>query len=474
MKRIIVCLAIILFLPVLAVAFQVELVAPVTDCYTGESLVIEIQVFPASPAQTTLFIENIPQALSLVSSQKEKRSKKDPSFFLEDRVESVVFIQEWLAETPGTYSLGPFVVTYKGVEEVLAPLEIRAHVRDTAGNGEIRWVLVASEPVRIGSEVSLRLEARYIYELISLDCPAPKNALLKNLSPTLPKTVDSVGAWEGIAAFLWTPLFSGEQVFPFARLEYRSRDGTTATAGTRRSTSTVLPAIHLESDTSVSALIVEAFSESALPVFDNETPILVVPAPDSLRESTAVQVASVVSSWDAGSYAESLAALRHLEHTAFFPKKYRSIRKDAESALGFAGTMPVPSLPRIQLVFIALAASVILLLIVLPFRKRSATCTTIFKVLVACVTVCFFICFVVCFTLFTYALKPAAVCKSGPLRQIPEQTAAVISTIPEGSLAVVLNQIASWCYIRLPSALEGWVEEDSLIIYTTAGFYGLW
>ena len=48
-------MAVIVFLmalPVWATAFQVELITSKTECFEGESVIIEIQVFPATPADT--------------------------------------------------------------------------------------------------------------------------------------------------------------------------------------------------------------------------------------------------------------------------------------------------------------------------------------------------------------------------------------------------------------------------------------
>lgn len=470
MKRALVYL-VLLFLPVYAAAYQVELVAPVSECTEGESIVIEIHVFPAKPAHTTMSVESVPRGFSLVSSRKERRRRVDPSSFDSGRVDSVVFFQEWAAGEAGRGVLGPFIVMVDGVEQVLAPLDVQVHLRHDTGRGELRWEVVEDlHEIYQETAVTLVLEGRYLHEIFDLKCPLPRNALLEQSDSGLLQTEVSGAEWKPVARFSWTPLSAGSQTLPFARIAYRTDDGQDVTVGSARQTLSVRPAVSASSGDAVSPLLSDAFAElprqEDVPGDSSRT----VPVPESLEKTADPAVMPALTAWQIGRYGEAVATLRRMEHESLFPGHYRHLRQDAERALGFAEYPPPPS--RILVRIVLILSSVLLLTVVLLFflRKKARILSWCFTIALSFLLVTV----IAGFFVLPAAFQPQATSTGGVLRQIPEDNAGIVSSIPAGTPVVVLKKTGSWYYVRFPVMGSGWVPEEQIIPYTSAGFYGFW
>jgi len=461
----------LLVLPVWATAFQVELITSKTECFEGESVRIEIHVFPAKPSGTVLLVESVPDGFSLAGSRKERRSREDDSPFSEGRVNSVVFVQEWTGSQAGSYRLGPFIVQVNGIEQMLAPVDILVLERETVGMGELRWTLADPEAViRSGDSVSLILEARYIHEPVSLDVPLPKNALLDKSGEYIMDHSYSGSEWRPVASFLWTPLFDGNLHLPFVELEYRDRIGTSSRA---QNLPRIIPVVEQNPDDrtqSASPRISEAFTSVNGEDTEEELSVREYPLPESLRNPRVPALALAAGYWQDKQYADALAHIRRLEYTNLFPAAIRRARLEAEQMLGISATVPVPSKPALQLVLlfflIFVAISLVLLIQKHLFRRGSrlliVTCGISAILLIAVLVLLFPV------------LKSSAVCMGGALRQIPEDTAGITSTITEGTPVTIIQQTGSWYYVRLPEALEGWIPHDELILYTSEGINELW
>lgn len=470
MKRLL-CIILLVHLSLSAAAFQVELVVPVTECFEGETVLIEIQVFPANPAQTSLDIESVPRDFSLASSRKERRRIEDPSSFSSGLVDSVVFVQEWTTGEAGVRILGPFIVVVEGVEQVLAPVEIRVHARHDGSRGEIRWKLDReSQTIRRGTPVTLVLEGRYLFDVSTLDCPPPRNALLEQSDrPVTPDTATG-SDWVPVAYFIWTPLSEGIHALPAARMVYHTLDGEEAVAGISRTTVTVLPADPVSHEETEPPLLAAAFTGSAADESFRDTAFRDVPLPQSLTASTDPVLEAAAHAWRSGHYGEALAALRRGEYVSFFPGRYRAIRQDAELALGFTGYPPPPSKPVLRCVLGFLVVSLFIFLFIFPLRKKS-------RALFVCLAINIFVMLIsvlAAVILFPSAFHPEAVSTGAELRQIPEDNAGVVTTIPAGTPVTVRNKTGSWCYVQLPASGEGWVSGTQIIPYTSAGLYGFW
>lgn len=466
-----VCIMVLGALSLSLAAFQAELVVPVVECFEGESIQVEIRVFPARPAQTSLEIESVPRDFSLVSSRKERKRLEDPSSFSPELVDSVVFVQEWATGTAGLRVLGPFIVVVDGIEQVLAPVEIRVQARHDARRGEIRWIFDTDSPtVRQGTPVPLVLEGRNLFEILALECPPPRNALLEQSERSVVPGTTAGSDWVPVAHFTWTPLSGGVQPLPVARLMYRSKDGEDAVAGISRTTVSVLtadPVVHEQPD---SPLLSAAFTASAADDGTRHTADKEIPVPLSVKNSADPVAEAAARAWQSGRYGEALASLRHSEYVSFFPRKYRIMRQDAEHALGFSDYPSPPSKPFVRVVSGFLLVSLFGFVLVFPLRKKSRA----LSVVLGCM-----LCVIAVSALAGAAMLPSirypeAVCTGSVLRQIPEETAGVVTTIPEGTPVSVLKKTGAWYYVRLPAAGEGWVSDAYIIPYTSAGFYGFW
>lgn len=470
MKKTLIYLALLL-LPMSVAAYQVELDAPVSECIEGESVFVEIHVFPAKPAHTTVEVESVPRGFSLVSSRKERRRRDDPSSFDSGRVDSVVFSQEWAAGAAGLRVLGPFIVTVDGIEQVLAPLEVQVHLRHDAGRGELRWE-VAGDPHEIfqGTAVPLVLEGRYLHEMFELQCPPPRNALLEQSDPGFVPSGVAGSEWKPVAYFSWTPLASGSQVLPFARVSYRTDNGEEATAGSVRRTLSVRPAVSVSSGDTVSPLLSDAFAElprdEEAPGDENRT----VPVPDMLEKTADPAVIPALNAWRNGRYGEAVATLRRMEHESLFSGRYRYIRQEAERSLGFSEYSPPPARALVRIVLILSTVLLLMVAVLFILKKRARILSRCFMIAL------FFLLVTVIAGLFVLppAIHPQAVSTGGVLRQIPEDNAGIVSSIPAGTPVVVLKKTGSWYYVRLPAMGSGWVPGDQIIPYTSAGLYGFW
>lgn len=460
-----------LLVPLSLAAYQVELVTPVSECVEGESIFVEIHVFPARPVHTTVDIESVPQGFSLVSSRKERRRRDDPSFFNSGRVDSVVFFQEWRAQEPGRRILGPFIINVDGVEQVLAPVEVQVNARNDGGQGELRWkVDGVLHEVFQGTAVPLVLEGRYLTELLSIQCPPPRNALLEQVEAGYAADGGAGAEWEPVASFSWTPLSPGTQALPFARVLYRTDNGEEVTAGTAHRTISVRPAEQAGSDDAFSPLLSGAFSVSPQEENSGNNAQQEASLPESLDSSTDPVIDPARRAWQDGRYGEAIAALRRIEYTVLFPGKYRRIRQDAEHALGFAEYPPPPSKIFVRIVLGMSCVLLFVIVLLLPLKKKSRHLSLcfIFAVLLLMGTL------VTGFFVLPPAFHPQAASIGGSLRQIPEDNAGIISAIPAGTPVSVLKKTGTWYYVRLPASGSGWVPEDQIIPYTSAGLYGFW
>jgi len=467
-------MAVIVFLmalPVWATAFQVELITSKTECFEGESVIIEIQVFPATPADTVLSVESVPDGMYLAASRKERRSCEDDSPFSNGRVDSVVFVQEWTGFRAGSYRLGPFIIEVNGLEQVLAPVDLLFLERESAGMGELRWTQTDPDVViRTGEPVFLVLEARHVPEPVSLLAPLPKNALLEKSGETFENRSYSGPDWRPVASFIWTPLFDGNQALPSVELEYRDNSGDVSRARNSLRLVSVVAVHAVEHEESVSPLLAEAFAAADSTSRDDEFSARDYPLPQSLRDPRISALVTAAGYWRNNEYAASLAYLRQLEHSTLFPARIRESRLEAEQVLGITGSLPVPSKPRLQLVLVCFAIFAGLSLVLLFFRRRSRLLTRLWAVSSGCAIVLL----AVSVLLLVPVRRSYAVSRGGALRQIPEQTAGITAPIPEGTPVTILKLAGSWNYIRLPASLEGWVFHDDLILYTRAGFHGFW
>ena len=469
MKR--VAFVLLMAVPVWVSAFQVELITPKTDCRNGESISIEIQVFPANPGETALSVESVPEGFSLAGSRKELRSREDDSPFSEGRVDSVVFIQEWKALRAGSWRLCPFVIQVNGQEPVLAPVDLLVHGQEVAGTGELRWSFDRSDTViRTGMPVPLTLEARRIHEIVSLYAPLPRNALLEKTGETFGYEAYSGAEWRPIASFVWTPLSDVNLTLPFAELEYRDRSGESFRTESNMRLVPVAAADLAETVPAESPLVAEAFTRSLSRTSEDKGGSTDYPLPESLRNPRLPVLVRAAELWRQKRYAASLVCLRQLEQESLFPANSRTIRLEAEKILGITETLPVSSKTglRFALLFCILFTASTIVLTVVRYRSRRISRIWIVSCGITVVLI------VVVMVLLVPATRHYAVSSGGPLRQIPEQTAGIVSSIPEGTPVIVLKQTGTWYFVRLPAALEGWISHDELISYTGTGLYGLW
>lgn len=461
----------LLFLPLSVTAYQVEIVAPVSECVEGESVFLEIHVFPATPAHTTVEVESIPRGFSLVSSRKERRRRDDPSSFNSGRVNSVVFFQEWTAGQAGFKVLGPFIVEVDGVEQVLAPLEVQVHVRHDGGRGELRWKIDGElRNIHRGKAVALVLEGRYLHETFALHCPPPRNALLEQSDVDYEPEGLSGGEWKPVAHFSWTPLSTGTQALPFARIVYRSEDGEEISVGTTRRTVLVRSAGSAGQKDPESPLLSDAFTVSSQQTDEEDSSMREVPVPESFNASTDPGLALARKAWQDGNHGEAIATLRRIEYTAMFPGQYRRIRQDAERALGFAEYPPPPSRMLVRIIPALFGVFLLMFVLLFPLRKKARILSVCFVLAGSLLLI------IAAAGLFVLppALHPEAVSTGGALRQIPEDNAGTVSTISAGTPVTVLKKTGTWYYVRLPTSGRGWVPDDQIIPYTSAGLYGFW
>lgn len=221
---------------------------------------------------------------------------------------------------------------------------------------------------------------------------------------------------------------------------------------------------------SVSPLLSAAFQGTYPEETREENPASDVRLPDSLAAAVGEDVRSAADAWKRGNIAESLAVLRHLEYSSLFPAPYRGLRRDAEAHIGIITDVSVVSLPVTVLLISLCAFSLCIAFISFLFRKRSRTAALSF-------TLSAVVCILLLGSACMYGvplLHPAAVSRHGMLSQIPEETASIQRSIPEGTPVRVLSRTGDWFYVRLPDNAEGWVPYDTLIPYTRSVFYEFW
>ena len=278
-------------------------------------------------------------------------------------------------------------------------------------------------------------------ELVRIDCPSPENAVLeKPAAEDLPPEITALVSREAeehiLTVFRWTPLKTGVQRLPEARLFFASG----AETGSAEMRWAVNPQI------AQPAAVAGEFPQQPADTFAEAF----AAAEMQNNESDSDMQAEIRT-------AEKLAEYRRQESVAFFPYRIRRERKKLETELHIVRSLPLH--PRIFRLMAAVAAAVLSVLIIVCFFKKKRRVLP-FLIAAACA------CGIGTALLFRYALLNQGVCiasyEAATVRRIPEAAGTAVHQLAIGESVIIVRKTAQWCYIKTAGGISGWVFRKSI------------
>lgn len=446
-------LSLFALVPASLFAVDVDIFVSSFELETLRTLRIEFTVLDASPSDVSLTEIGLPESFTPVSGQKERRMK--------DSTPATVISREWVPTVPGNFSLGPFLVTVRDETVTIPQVYITVTEPPVPEKATLRWRVDGGD-AGTGRPLRITLEGVFSGTAGAISCPAPENALLEAVpvpgigSGSLTGTGDSPVV---LASWNWTPLVPGWQDLPRATFTYTAADGNeyviaSASEGiavSRESASGVRK--------TVPGSVSRAFSGPGRDSSDSDQ------KDRNGQENANGQVDRTdpeASGGIDGGNAETIAALRHREYTAFFSRGDRLKRLALEEKLELGETLPVPhaAWKPFSVIGAVLVFSLAFVLRIAGFRSR----------LVKHVSVALFFCsallVILAVSVYTRDPGPAGVLKGCDLFHVPEPGSSVVDSLPEGTAVIIGRRAGDWVYVRTVSDLDGWVPSDAIIEYT--------
>ncbi|HNY21124.1 MAG TPA: SH3 domain-containing protein [Treponemataceae bacterium] len=446
-------LALALLLPARAAfAFDADIRVSSYDVVEGETVRVEIVVRGASPAETAVEVQAIPDSFVAGASSKERAS-----------VDATSVAHEWKATERGTWPLGPFEVRVKGEAITLPPAYIT--VSPSRAKGEyaaLRWVVPVDDgngqviAARTGVPTRIVLEASLSGKIGSVSCPAPENALLEARLFRQDSVKGSEPGWIPVGVWDWTPLADGTQELPRATLEYADSSGAQKRITSESRSIAVSRASTRSRGSQIPRSLRGAFS------------------PDPRAEGSDASSASRGNGGEgagAGTEAERenaerLRSLRRAEYRSLFPQRVRAERLALEEELGLGETFDVP--PAAWKPFAVIGAVVfVLLALVLRLMGSSGSNPKRFLTRLSIVAfACALSLAIFAVSLYTRDVKTAGVSLGVELLHVPETSSTVVERLRGGTPLRVRRVAGEWLYVETPSSLSGWIPSEAFLEYT--------
>jgi hypothetical protein len=454
-------------------AFDVDFFVSAYETTVGGEIETRVTVFGAKPGETSLEIADIPPALAQASSRKERERVANPASPSGESVQATVVTQKWVAVSPGSVALGPFLVKVENEVVEIPPVHIAIAEPRASGKTELRWRLDGGA-ARSGEPTRIVLEASRYGTVDAIFCDAPENALLESMP--LPRnaagetqgSADPSGetaSWVPIAAWDWAPLSVGSVSLPVAVVEYTTPEGETRKAVSPAYAVTVSRGNGARAEGGLSRSLGRAFMKPSPASTDAgaDRSSRSVPLPPELSSlGDAGLKATLGQYWKAGEYGRVLADLRFAERSRLFPGRYREARLACEAALAVPATRDVPPAAWKQIAVVAAAffLSLALVLRLVSLRARAVSSLAALSAVLALA--------IACFAVVVYARDrdPAGVTVRADLYHVPDPGSSVVERLPEGLPVRIIKVARDWLYVETPTTLRGWIPSKSAFLYT--------
>lgn len=432
----------------------------------GQSLVVEFSVPDADPDDVTLSDFPLPPSFAAATGRKELR------YAGADAV--TVISREWIPSESGSFAIGPFTLVVRGERVTVAPVKVTVTGRRTASLASLSWKDGASgdpaERAMTGSPLTICLVASFTGTAGNVSCPAPENAILEPVSFPVPSGT-RLSATSGepavVAVWKWTPLETGWQDLPSATMRFVDENGTERILTSAPAGRTVARGDVPAATRRVPSSVARLFSGIAGDTGANDGGV--ANGGDVVADvggDAGEQAVSKPADSGQSTVAETLARLRHAEHTSFFPAKARKERIALEDSLGLSPSLPVfPAAWKPVAVIGSVACFALGFLLRLGGRPSRKT-GSFFRYATVLLFTASFALAIASITLYTRDRDASGVCRECELYHVPESGSSVIARLPEGFAARIGRRVGEWAYVSTSDGLAGWVQDDAIIEYT--------
>jgi hypothetical protein len=468
-RRLLTALLVALFLfPVSLGAVDIGVFVSTFELDPGQTLLVEFSIPDVSPADVTFSDSSLPPSFSTASGRKELRYAG---------AEAVTVIsREWVPSKSGVFTIGPFSFVVRGEHVSVAPVRITVTSPRSGSATSLVWKTASgNETVTAGAETSgavtgkailISLAASFSGTAGTVSCPAPENALLEPVSlPVSPGTRLSASASEPVvvAVWRWTPLETGWQEFPAATFLITDENGTERTLESEPAGITVGHGASPVSAVRIPGSVARSFSDAP--------PTDAANAAGSANVADSANVAGSASASGGSnadtSNAETLARLRHVEYTSFFPASARRERLALEETLGLTSSLSVPPAAWKPVAVIGAVFFFSLAFVIRLVRRPSRHTLSRFRPATFSLFFVSLLLALLAVTLYTRDPGDAAVCRGAELYHVPESGSSVIDRLPEGFASRIERRVGEWAYVTTPDGMAGWIRSDAIIEYTT-------
>jgi hypothetical protein len=326
----------------------------------------------------------------------------------------------------------------------------------------LRWI-PPEKPAETGVPVRIALEGFFSGTAGAVSCDAPENALLEKVPLGADPHPGSAPGWVVLAEYRWTPLVSGLQPLPVARVELSAQGKPGNTLVSQDLSVTVFQSASAKQENTEPRAPGKAFAVSSGDQGSSQNPKKNRGADPSASAPPALPAGLAGIPWRKGNYARILRSLRNAEYIHLFPGRFRAYRQTAEAALGLEKTFPVPPAAWKP---VGVIGCVIFLFSGLFLKLSGAGRPVLRTPGNAAITLSLFLALFAVFV-YTRDLKPAGVVTGGQLLHVPESNSTVVENLPEGSTVQVLRRGGSWLYILSDTGRTGWLEATQVLEYTT-------
>ncbi len=421
------CLGLLIILSSLLCLAAAEpvLEEPKTSCFENDVLTFVIVIKDCLPKGVTFTVPKPEDNVTRLSANKIQTYEHGT---VNTKIELVYAFKK-----AGNYNLPEVQITINSTAHTVKMPRILVYHNPALHKPELKWELSAPKAVT-GGTYELRLTARYVKKIHSLQFEQPEDALFEQTSE-LTDTFDykpSVKEPAKIVAakYSWTPLQSGTIELPVIKLELTGTNGADQTFILKGQTVKVYEQTDSQNDeTGFSTFNFEA-------AFNEET------------QQTAAIPQTVVSQ----NLAQQLAELRKSEKYSLNFIKSRKERQELENKNNISAKSEFPLL----LLILPSVMFIICLLIYIFLKKSKKTAgANVF--------------FVISLILFVLTAKCAfetitqkAVFAGGQIFTIPDETGTVLEQINAGNLFIVKKQTEEWCLVKYGENHTGWVKTNTL------------